>query len=339
MRIALVSTLAARVARETPGSGSVEGLVWTLADGCVRAGHEVTVFGAGGSCPPGDLVATLPGPYGTNGAPDDWMVCEWINLCAAVQQSDRFDVVHAHAYGWGMPLEPLSRAPMLHTVHVWPYDENAQLWRQFPSARVVALSHAQWSAYPDLVPFGVIPHGIDPDAFGFREHGGSYACYLGRFIPGKGPIEAIAAARAAGIDLVLAGPANEYFEDQVAPLVVGNGVSYVGEVRGAERAALLGQAGVLLAPTQAPEPFGLVLAEAMMCGTPVVTHGIGAAPEIVDDGVTGYCASDPADLPNLLRAALELDRSKVRVVAEERFASRRMVADHLALYEQVSGTA
>jgi glycosyltransferase involved in cell wall biosynthesis len=77
----------------------------------------------------------------------------------------------------------------------------------------------------------------------------------------------------------------------------------------------------------------------MMCGTPVVTHGIGAAPEIVDEGVTGYCASDPADLPILLRAALELDRSKVRAVAEERFASRRMVADHLALYEQVSGTA
>src|SRR5689334_9166950 len=104
MRIALVSTLSAPVARDAPGTGSIEGLVWALADGGVRAGHDVTVFGAAGSTAPGEFVATLPGPYASEGAPDDWMVCEWINLCAAVEQSGRFDVVHAHAYGWGMPL-------------------------------------------------------------------------------------------------------------------------------------------------------------------------------------------------------------------------------------------
>ncbi len=336
MRIAMVSTLAAPVARETAGAGSVEGLVWALADGCVRAGHDVTVFGAAGSSAPGELVATLPGPYGCDGAPDDWMVCEWINLCAAVEQSARFDVVHAHAYGWGMPLEPLARAPMLHTVHVWPWDESAQLWRQFPNARVVALTHAQWSAYPDLVPFGVVPHGVDPAEFAYNADGGSYACYLGRFIPGKGPVEAIEAARAAGIDLVIAGPANEYFDACVAPLVDGRRVSYVGEVRGDDRSALLGEAGVLLAPVQEPEPFSLVLVEAMMCGTPAVTSDLGAAPEVVDDGITGYCAARTEDLPALLRAALELDRAKVRTRAEERFSDRRMVADHLTLYERVS---
>ena len=288
MRIAMVSTLSAYVAREMPGSGSIESLVWTIADGCVRAGHDVTVFGAAGSSPPGDLVATVPGTYASNGAPDDWMVCEWINLCAAVQQSAALRRRSHARVRLGNATGASSRAPMLHTVHVWPYDESAQLWRQYPTARVVALTHAQWSAYPDLVPFGVIPHGVDPEGFAFREDVGSYACYLGRFIPNKGPIEAIAAARAAGIDLVIAGPTNEYFEEQVAPLVDGRRVSYVGEVRGAERAAaLLGGAGVLLAPVQAPEPFCLVLAEAMMCGTPVVTDGIGAAPEVVDDDVTG----------------------------------------------------
>jgi glycosyltransferase involved in cell wall biosynthesis len=336
MRIALVSTLAAPVARETAGAGSVEGLVYSLAEGSAREGHEVTVFGSAGSCVPCELIATLPGPYGCNGAPDDWMVCEWINLCAAVEQSGRFDVVHAHAYGWGMPLEPFARAPMLHTVHVWPWDESAQLWRRFAAARVLALTHAQWSAYPDLVPFGVIPHGVAPEEFMFRPNRGSYACYLGRFIPGKGPVEAIAAANAAGMDLVIAGPVNEYFEECVAPLVDGRRISYVGEVRGAERAALLGEAGVLLAPVQDPEPFSLVLAEAMMCGTPVVTNCLGAAPEVVDDGITGYCAADPTELPSLLGAALELDRGKIRVRAEERFSEARMVADHLDLYEKVS---
>ena len=333
----MVSTLSARVAREVPGTGSVEGLVWALADGCVRAGHEVTVFGAAGSSVPDGLVATLPGPYASDGAPDDWMVCEWINLCAAVAQSARFDVVHSHAYGWGMPLEPLARAPMLHTVHVWPYDESAQLWRRFPRARVVALTHAQWSAYPDLTPVDVIPHGVDPDDLAYNADGGAYACYLGRFIPEKGPVEAIAAARAAGMDLVLAGPANEYFEECVAPLVDGRHVRYVGEVRGDARAALLGVAGVLLAPVQAPEPFSLVLVEAMMCGTPVVANALGAAPEVVDEGITGYCAGTADALAALLPEALELDRAKVRARAEERFSTARMVDDHLRLYENVSG--
>jgi glycosyltransferase involved in cell wall biosynthesis len=233
-----------------------------------------------------------------------------------------------------MPLERLSRAPMLHTVHVWPWDDSAQLWRRFPDARVIALTGAQWSDYPDLVPFGVVPHGVDPDAFPYAE-GGSYACYLGRFIPGKGPVEAIAAARAADLDLVIAGPTNEYFEECVAPLVDGRRVVYVGEVRGTERSTLLGSAGVLLAPVQAPEPFSLVLVEAMMCGTPVVTSCLGAATEVVDEGITGFCAREADELPDRLHAAFELDRATVRRRAEQRFSTARMVADHLALYESV----
>jgi glycosyltransferase involved in cell wall biosynthesis len=211
------------------------------------------------------------------------------------------------------------------------------LWSRYPDARVLALTRAQWSAYPDLRPYGVVPHGVDPDELAFHPVGGSHACVLGRFIPGKGPVEAITAARAAGLSLVLAGPASDYFDDEVAPLIDGREVRYVGPVPRVDRAEFLGGAGVVLAPFQAPEPFSLVLIEAMMCGTPVVSCAIGAAPEVVDEGVTGFCAHEPLDLPKLLRRALELDRRAVRARAEERFATSRMVADHLALYERASG--
>src|SRR5215468_4168722 len=137
MRIAQVATLATPVRRER--SDSIEYLVWLLSRELTRMGHEVTVFAAAGSEVDGELVATLPGPYGTAGSPDDWQLCEWINLCRAVEQSGRFDVLHSHAYLWGLPLQGLARAPVVHTLHVSPYDEEARLWSLFPDARVTAV--------------------------------------------------------------------------------------------------------------------------------------------------------------------------------------------------------
>src|SRR5258708_6553313 len=138
MRIAQVSTLSAPVRRET--GGSVESLIWLLARELVRLGHEVTVFGAAGSEVDGELVATLPGPYGAAGSPDDWQLCEWVNLCRAVEQSQRFDVMHSHAYLWGLPLEPFARCPLVHTMHIVPDDNSAQLWMMKPGSCVTALS-------------------------------------------------------------------------------------------------------------------------------------------------------------------------------------------------------
>src|SRR5438045_862669 len=116
MRIAQISTLAAPVRQVT--NGSVESLVCLLTRELTRRGHGVTVFGAAGSEVDGEFIATLPGPYAERGAMDDWHLCEWVNLCRAIEQSARFDVLHSHAYLWGVPLEPFSRAPMIHTMHV-----------------------------------------------------------------------------------------------------------------------------------------------------------------------------------------------------------------------------
>src|ERR1043165_3548987 len=159
MRIAQISTLSAPVRRDT--GGSVESLVWLLTQELIRLGHQVTVFGAAGSQVDGELVATLAGPYGAHGSLDDWHLCEWVNLCRAVEQSGRFDVLHSHAYLWGLPLQKFSRAPMVHTTHSVPDADSARLWSATTDACVTAISRRQWSAFPNLQPAAGIPHGVD----------------------------------------------------------------------------------------------------------------------------------------------------------------------------------
>lgn len=333
MRIAQVATLSAPV-REL-SNGSVEALVWLLTREFVRLGHEVTVFAVAGSETPGELVITLPGPYATRDAPEDWHLCEWINLCRAVEQSPRFDLLHTHAYLWGLPLEPLSRVPMVHTLHIVPDDDAARLWRARPQATVTAVSRSQWSAYPQLQPAAVVPHGVDVSRFTLRLQPDDYVCYLGRFVSGKGPLHAIQVARETGVRLLLAGPENAYFREKVKPLVDGRQVEYVGFVSGPDRDRLLGGARALLYPIQYPEAFGLVLVEAMLCGTPVAALGLGAVPEIVENGLTGYYVSETKDLAVALQRCFDLDRAQVRQEAARRFSVERMTEGYLRVYENV----
>ena len=338
MRIAQIATLATPV-RER-GVGSVESLVWLLTRELTRLGHEVTVFGAAGSQVPGELVVTLPGPYGQAGSPDDWQLGEWLTLCRAVELSDRFDVLHSHNYLWGVPLEPVARAPMVHTLHVMPARDQALLWTMRPRACVTAVSRYQWSRFPTLQPAAVIPHAVADEQFTFRPEPEDYLCFFGRFTPGKGPLAAIAAARALGRRLLLAGPRNDYYRARVEPLVDGRSVEYVGPVNGPERDRLLGGARALLYPVQHPEPFGLVMIEAMMCGTPVAAMRLGAVAEIVDEGVTGWSAETDAAYLRQVRRCLELDRRTVHQAAAARFSAARMAYDYAQTYRALlDGTA
>jgi glycosyltransferase involved in cell wall biosynthesis len=333
MRIAQVSTLSAPVRRHS--GGSVESLVWLLSRELTRLGHQVTVFGAAGAQVDGEAVATLPGPYGAPGSLDDWQLCEWVNLCRAVERSGEFDLLHAHAYLWGIPLQSFSKAPLLHTMHIVPDDNHARLWGMQPDSAVTAISKHQWSAYPHLKPIATVPHGIDLDDFTFRRTPNDYLCYLGRFVSGKGPKHAIATARSLGIRLLIAGPSNPYFREHVQPLVDGKHVEYVGPVSGTERDQLLGGARALLYPIQYPEAFGLVLLEAMLCGTPIAAMRLGAVPEILDEGVTGYSVSSLDHFNDAVLKCFSLDRARVREVAEARFSPERMARDYLRVYQQL----
>ncbi len=334
MRIAQIATLSAPVRRET--GGSVESLIWLLTRELIRLGHQVTVFGTADSEVDGELVATLPGPYGAAGALDDWYLCEWVNLCRAVEQSERFDVLHSHAYLWGIPLQPLSRSPMLHTTHIVPDDNTARLWAMAPHSCVTAISKHQWSASPNLQPLAVIGHGVEASQFTFRDEPADYVCYLGRFTSGKGPLQAIETARSLGLRLVMAGPENKYFREHIKPLIDGRAVEFAGYVRGAERDQLLGGAKMLLYPIQYPEAFGLVLAEAMLCGTPVAAMRLGAVPEIVDEGITGNTAGSREEFLQAATKCLKLDRRRIRRQAERRFSVERMAGEYARVYEKVA---
>jgi glycosyltransferase involved in cell wall biosynthesis len=334
MRIAQISTLATPVRQQ--GSGSIEGLVWLLTRELVKMGHDVTVFAAAGSKTDGKLVSALPGTYGQNDSPGDWQVCEFINLCRAVELSGEFDVLHSHSYLYGLMLQGLSRTPIVNTMHLTGGEEFARMWKQYPTASVTAISKYQWSAFPELQPEAVIYHGVDSSQFTYHPHPEDYVCYLGRFTHGKGPLQAIAAAKSLGLRLILAGPRNDYYDRYIEPLVDGKSVEYVGGgIGGGQRDELLGKARALLYPIQEPEPFGLVMVEAMMCGTPVAAISLGAVPEIIDEGVTGNFVESAEEFTKAIVKAFNLDRRVVRQRALDRFSAERMARQYSQVYEQL----
>ena len=334
MRIAQIATVDTPVRRDH--SGSIEQHVWLLARELTAMGHEVTTFGAAGGEVAGSFVATLPGTYGENGAPEDWRICEVLNIGLALERAEEFDVIHSHGYLLGLPFDPLVPTPMAHTLHIHPYDDSLRLRAMYPRACITAISRFQWDEAPEPPPAAIIPHGVDEAQFTFRAEPEDYVCYLGRFIPDKGALTAIRTARTLGLRLVLAGQRNDYFDEVIAREVDGRGVEYIGAVAGAERDRLLGAARALLYPIEAPEPFGLVQVEAMMCGTPVVAMRLGAVPEIVDENVTGCTADDAAEFAAQIPRALTLDRTRIHETARRRFSAATMAREYERLYANLA---
>lgn len=335
LRIAVVAPVAQSVPPQR--SGSVESVTALLVDGLVADGQDVTLFGTGTSATSAALHATFERGYHEELELWPWEVCELMNLAAAVERSDAFDVIHYQAEYAPISLafSKLTRTPIVVTVHHAPSPAEVALWSRYPDAPFIAVSHVQAKLLGGLHVVGTVHHAVDATVFAPRGEPGDYLLFLGRFTEGKGVLEAIDIARRSEVRLLLAAARNEYFERVVAPLVDGERVVYAGELGTRDKAALLAGARALLYPVQTSEPFGLVLAEAMACGTPVAALRRGAVPEIVDDGVTGRAFDTVDELVRGLPGVLALDRGTVRARAVERFGTRRMVEQHVEIYSRL----
>jgi glycosyltransferase involved in cell wall biosynthesis len=321
-------------------SGSVQTMTSLLTEGLVARGHDVTLFATADSKTAARLHATYPTGYWHDETMWPWELYEMLNVAAAVEQAARFDIIHYEAayYPMSLAFTRLSPVPIVQTIHHAPSPSEVALWRRYPEAPFIAISREQAARLTGLNVAGVVLHAIDTDRFTFRASPDDYLLFLGRFTEGKGVLQAIDIARRAGMRLLLAAAEDAYYREQVARHVDGQQIVYVGEVDFDAKVALYGGARALLYPVRTAEPFGLVLAEAMACGTPVAALDLGAVREVVDDGLTGCVFTTLDEMSEGLDRVLSLDRRQVRARALARFGVARMAAEYEAIYGRILNT-
>ena len=335
MRIAHIAPVATTI--PPPKSGSVETMTSLLTEGLVRRGHDVTLFATGDSRTRAKLVSLYPHGYWHDENMWPWELYEMLNLAAAVERAREFDVIHYEAayYPMSLAFARLSPTPIVQTLHHSPSQAEVKLWLHYPEAPFVAISDEQARLLDGLNVVGTVLHGVDTANFTFRETPEDYLLFLGRFTDGKGVLQAIEIAKRVGMRLILAAAEDDYYRQKVAPHVDGRHVVYYGEADFAAKVKLYGGARALLYPIQAREPFGLVLAEAMACGTPVAALDRGAVREVVDDGVTGLVFDTLEHMVNELPRVFDLDRRRVRERAVARFGVERMVDGYVEVYQRI----
>jgi len=335
MKIAHIAPVATTI--PPPKSGSVETITSLLTEGLVARGFDVTLFATADSTTAATLHAIYPHGYWHDENMWPWELYEMLNLAAAVERAADFDIIHYEAayYPMSLAFARLSPTPIVQTLHHSPSAAEVQLWSRYPEVPFVAISNEQARLLAGLNVVGTVLHGIDTDNFVFREKPDDYLLFLGRFTEGKGVLQAIEIAKRAGMRLILAAAEDDYYRERVAPHVDGRRVVYYGEADFDAKVKLYGGARALLYPIQAREPFGLVLAEAMACGTPVAALDRGAVREVVDDGVTGMIFDDLEQMTNELSRVFDLDRRRVHDRAVARFGAARMVDEYIAVYTRL----
>ena len=317
-----------------PAYGGTEAVVDSLSTGLQAAGHSVLLV-----CHPDSTCAV---PRASVVPAEDTMrmgraSIELEHAIGAYELVRDCDVVHDHTLAGPLYSNRFPAVPVVATNHM-PFTRtmSAIFGAAAPRVGVVAISHSHAASAPFPLA-GVVHHGVDVSRFPFGSSSASTVCVLSRMAPDKGIDRAIDIARQAGLELRIAAKMREpherqYFEENIRPKL-GADVVYLGELNASDKCALLAESAALLNPIRWPEPFGMAMVEAMACGTPVVVCAVGAAPEIVEDGVTGFLGTSDADLVAGLEAVGQIDRAACRKRVEELFSVRQMVAGYAAIYD------
>jgi glycosyltransferase involved in cell wall biosynthesis len=338
MRIAQVAPLYESVPPRC--YGGTERVVSYLTEELVRQGHEVTLFASGDSVTIAHLISQCPHSLRLDTRCIDQLAHHILMLERVLQNASHFDIIHWHIDYLHFPLSRRQSTPHVTTLHGrLDIPDLVPLFQEFNDVPVISISHAQREPLPRLNWQGTVYHGLPEDLYTFRPEPGTYLAFLGRISPEKRVDRSIAIAQRLGMNIKIAAKIDptdrEYFEAEVAPLLRDPLVEYVGEIGEREKNEFLGHAYALLFPIDWPEPFGLVMAEAMACGTPVIAYRRGSVPEVVEDGVTGFIVHDLEEAVRAAERIPTLHRWRCRQTFEERFSSARMGRDYLALYQRL----
>jgi glycosyltransferase involved in cell wall biosynthesis len=337
MKIAQVAPLAESVPPQL--YGGTERMVAYLVDELVDRGHDVTLFATGDSQTTARLVAICPEGLRLSHQLRDPLALHFVMIELVARLASEFDLIHFHVAPFHFPVARRMEVPHVTTLHGrLDIADLKPFYREFADIPVVSISNAQRRPLPHANWVGTVYHGGPLDALPFRAESDGYFAFLGRISPEKRLDRAIAIAKACEYPLRIAAkvdPADaNYFAREIEPLLGHPLITYVGEIGNAEKAAFLGGATALLFPIDWPEPFGLVMIEAMSCGTPIVAFRGGSVDEIIEDGVTGFVVENLDQAVDAARRVGDLDRHACRATFEHRFSVERMAADYVHLYEQ-----
>jgi glycosyltransferase involved in cell wall biosynthesis len=320
--------------------GGTERVVSYLTEELVRQGHEVTLFASGDSITRARLVPSCPRALRLDKQCVDQLAHHIVLLEQVFQQASLFDLMHFHLDYMHFPLLVRQRIPHVTTLHGrLDIPDLVTVYQTFPAMPIVSISEAQRGPLPWLNWQGTVYHGLPEELYTFRDTPGTYLAFLGRISPEKGVDQAITIAQRVGMPLKIAAKVDqadsEYFREVVQPLLGDTRVQCVGEVGEGKKDDFLGQAYALLFPIEWPEPFGLVMIEALACGTPVIAYGRGSVPEVLENGVTGYIVESLEAAVQAVAQISAISRTRCRAVFEERFAASRMAQDYLRIYRQL----
>lgn len=344
MRIAQVAPLTEAVPPKL--YGGTERVVHWLTEELVSLGHDVTLFASGDSQTSAKLDATWPKALRLDGSVRDANALHMVMLERVRRKCDdeEFDFLHFHLDYYPFSLFSRQPTPFLTTLHGrLDLPEHQPVFNTFSSIPVISISNAQRRPVPQAKWIRTIHHGIPEQLLTPQPVTPSYLAVLGRIAPEKGVDTAIRIAIRCGIPLKIAAKVDradqDYYDEIIGPMIDHPLVEYIGEIADHEKSAFLGGALGLLLPINLPEPFGLVMIEAMACGTPVIAYNRGSVPEIIDERVTGFVVEDEISAVAAVGLLPQIDRGAVRKRFDERFTARRMALDYLATYHELTGAA